>query len=158
MRRTVVRLLLLLTATAALATHVASARQTSTVTDNQTVPIDFITTTCTGEVVTISGESHVLFHATGTPSGHGVAQSHIDFQLSGVSASGVSYVVSETVNSTETRDADLMPSTFTSVGRLNVVSQGGADNLSLRTLIHTTINANGELTAIVFQFETECRG
>ena len=160
MRRTSARLLTLLAAAAALVFQQAAgaAPQAATFTDNQTVPIEFIATSCSGEPVIINGESQLLYHATGTPSGHGVATTHISFQLSGESASGTRYVVNETVNSTETRDADFMPSTFTSVGHLNVVSQGGGENLLVRTTIHTTVNANGEITSTSFEFTTECRG
>jgi len=158
MRRTFVRLLLLVAAAAALATQGVSARQASTLTDNETVPIEFFAVSCTGEQVVINGTSHVVFHATGTPSGNGTATFHINFQLSGTSASGTRYVVNETVNSTETRDTELAPATFTSIGHLNVVSEGGAENLATRTIIHTTINADGEITSVIFEFETECRG
>jgi len=158
MSRTFARLLVLFAATAGLAFQGAAAPQAATFTDNTTVPIEFVATSCTGEPVVISGESHVLFHATGTPSGHGTATFHINFQLSGVSASGTRYVVNETVNSTETRDEDFIPSTFTSVGHLNVISEGGTENLAVRTIIHTTINANGEITSTTFEFMVECRG
>jgi hypothetical protein len=136
----------------------SAAPQAATFTDNMTVPIDFIATSCTGETVIISGDSHVVVHGTGTPSGQSVFRTHIQFQLSGESASGTRYVVNESVNFTETRDADGAPSTFTSAGHLNVISQGGAENLSARTLIHTTVNANGEITSVTFEFTTECRG
>jgi hypothetical protein len=162
MKRTFVRLLVLLAVSALVSQgagpRAAAAPQAATFTDNSTVPIDFIATSCTGEQVIISGESHVLIHATGTPSGHGTFKTHIQFQLSGESASGTRYVVNETVNGTETRDADFLPSTFTSVGHLNVISQGGGDNLSVRTVIHTTVNANGEITSTTFEFTTECHG
>lgn len=162
MRRTSARLLTLLAAAAlilqAAGWPAAAAPQATTFTDNATVPVEFVATTCTGETLVISGESHVLFHATGTPSGRGVAKLHIQFQLSGETASGTRYVVNETVESTETRDADFMPSTFTSAGHLNVVSMGGTDNLLVRTLIHTTVNANGEITSTTFEFSVQCRG
>jgi hypothetical protein len=159
MRRTFARLLLLLAVSAGLVSQGATAApQTSTLTSNQTVPIDFIATSCTGEQVIISGESHVLVHGTGTPGGHGTLTTHIRFQLSGESASGTRYVVNETVNSTETRDADFPTSTFNSVSHLNVISQGGGDNLHVRNIFHTTINANGEITSTTFEFTTECNG
>ncbi|HWS55524.1 MAG TPA: hypothetical protein VN228_15405 [Pyrinomonadaceae bacterium] len=160
MRRTFARTLTILAAAAALVFQqaAAAAPQAATITDNATVPIEFITTSCSGEPVIINGESHVVFHATGTPGGQQVARFHINFRLSGESASGARYVVNETVNSTETRDADGAPSTFASVSHLNVVSTGGAENLRVRTTIHTTVNANGEITATSFEFTTECGG
>jgi len=163
MRRTSGRLLLLVAIAAALVFQAAGPRasaapQAVTFTDNTTVPIDFITTACTGETVIISGESHVLMHATGTPGGHGIVKLHINFQLSGDSASGTHYTVNETVNGTETRDLDTAPATFISISHLNAISAGGGDNLRVRTTIHTTVNANGEITSTSFEFTTECNG
>lgn len=159
MRRTIVRLFLVATVAALAAAGALAPRawaQASTVTDNQTIPVEFINTSCGGEPVILTGEAHVVFHATGTPGGQQVERFHTNFQLSGEAASGTRYVVNETVNSTTTRDADGAPSAFTSVGHLNVVSTDGTDNRYVRTLIHTTINANGEITSVIFEFETEC--
>ena len=159
MRRTFVRLLLVAAVAAAATAWAAvprAAAQASTFTDSETVPVEFINTSCEGEPVILTGESHVVLHATGTPSGQQVFTFHINFQLSGEAASGTRYVVNETVSSTDTRDADGAPSTFTSVGHLNVVSTDGTDNRYVRTLIHTTVNANGEITSVIFEFETEC--
>ena len=156
MRRTFVTMLLVVAASAALVLQGAAAPQASTFTDNETVPVEFINTSCQGEPVILTGESHVLFHATGTPSGQQATTFHINFQLSGEAASGTRYVVNETVSPTDTRDADGAPTTFTSSGHLNVVSTDGTDNRYVRTLIHTTVNANGEITSVIFEFETEC--
>jgi hypothetical protein len=160
MKRTFVRLVavFVFAASSVGAAGPRAAAQAGVITDNQTVPVEFINTSCEGEPVILTGESHVVFHATGTPGGQQVAKFHINFQLSGEAASGTRYVVNETVNSTETRDADGAPSTFTSVGHLNVVSTDGTDNRYVRTLIHTTINANGEITSVTFEFTTECQG
>jgi hypothetical protein len=151
---------LLLACSLALAVSVATPRaaaQASTITDNQTVPIDFIATACDGETVTITGESHVVVHATLTPAGTTNFVTHIQFQLSGVSASGVRYEANETVNTTSTSGAG-GSTTFNTVGQLHLISQGGADNLVVRTTIHVTVNANGEITATSFEFTTDCNG
>lgn len=131
--------------------------QATTTTDNATVPIDFIATSCTGETVIISGESHVVTHLTSTPGGHSTLKIHIQFHLSGESASGTRYVANETVNSTETSSAG-GAHTVTSIGQLHLISQGSADNLVVRTTLHTTVNANGEITSTNFEFETDCQG
>ena len=39
-----------------------------------------------------------------------------------------------------------------------LIAQGSADNLFVRTTIHTTVNANGQITATSFEFEVECQG
>ena len=132
--------------------------QASVTTDNLSVPIDFIRTACNGEVVIISGESHLVVHSVGTPGGHVIITTHIQFHLSGTGASGTRYIANETVNGTETRDADSAPHTLTSVGQLHLIAQGSGDNLSVRTTIHMTVNANGEVTATSFEFTTDCQG
>lgn len=133
----------------------APAYAQATVTnDNVHVPIDFITTACNGEEVIISGESHVVQHSTVNGS-TGVGVVHINFHLEGTSASGTRYVVNEHVQgATVSSEAN----TFTSEARLVAVAQGNADNLIIHTFIHTTVNANGEITSETFEFETECQG
>jgi hypothetical protein len=151
---------LLLACSLVLAVSVATPRaaaQASVITDNQTVPIDFIATACNGETVTISGESHVVVHATNTPGGTSNFVTHIQFHLSGVSASGVRYNANETVNTTSTSGGN-GSTTFNSVGQLNLISQGNEDNLVIRTTSHVTVNANGEITATSFEFTTDCNG
>lgn len=141
---------------APLATRPAFA-QATTITDNQTVPIDFIATACNGETVAISGTSHVVVHATTTPDGHITFKTHIQFQLSGTSASGITYNANETVDSTEITNSG-GAQVLTSVGQLHLISQGSTDNLVVRTTIHVTVNANGQITSTSFEFTTDCNG
>lgn len=160
MHRRIFKPALLLACSLVLAASVATPRaaaQASVITSNETVPIDFIATACDGETVTISGESHVVVHATLTPSDTTNFVTHIQFHLSGTSASGVHYEANETVNTTSTSGDD-RSTTFNSVGQLHLISQGGADNLVVRTTIHVTVNANGEITATSFEFTTDCNG
>jgi hypothetical protein len=71
--------------------------------------------------------------------------------------SGIKYVVNETVTSTTASNVN-GAFVFNTVSHLNVISQGSEDNLLLRTEIHATFNANGELTSSKFVFTVECRG
>ena len=131
--------------------------QATVIDSNMTVPIDFIATSCNGETVIISGESQVHVHAVGAPGGHGTFFTHIQFHLSGEGPSGTRYNANETVNSIENSGLGTA-STFNSVGQLNLVSQDSSDNLRVRTTIHTTVNANGEVTAASFEFTVDCNG
>jgi hypothetical protein len=137
----------------------AEARaQATVITSSTKVPIEFFNAdSCTGDQVAINGTSHLLFHANGSPGGHSNEKLEINFALRGVSASGVEYVVNETVTATTEGSAG-GAFVFNTVGHLNVVSQGGAENLLIRTEIHTTFNANGELTSSKFVFTVECQG
>ncbi|HEX8178835.1 MAG TPA: hypothetical protein VF525_04755 [Pyrinomonadaceae bacterium] len=125
-------------------------------TTSVTTPIDFTATACNGETVTLSGEATTLITVSDTSGGRGVT-THIHFHLEGTSASGTHYIVNETVNGADLGAGDI-PATFNSTGSLHLISQGGGENLTVRTTIHTTINANGDVTAQSFEFQTVCNG
>lgn len=133
--------------------------QATAVTSSNRIPVEFFNAnSCTGDQVTIEGTSHLLFHANGSEGGHSNAKLQINFALQGVSAaSGIKYVVNEVVTTT-TQSSTGGAFVFHTVGHLNVISQGGAENLKVRTEIHSTFNANGELTSSRFVFTVECRG
>jgi hypothetical protein len=143
----------------ALAGPAEAKAQATVITSNTRVPIEFFNVnSCTGDQITIEGTSHVLFHATTTPSGHSNEKLEINFALQGVNAtSGIKYVVNETVTSTTASNVN-GAFVFNTVSHLNVISQGSEDNLLLRTEIHATFNANGELTSSKFVFTVQCRG
>jgi hypothetical protein len=154
------RLLLLLACTLALPALVTPPRagaQATTLTDNTTVPIDFTATACNGETVNISGDSHVVVHLTRNDN-HTTFKTHIQFHLSGDGASGTRYIANETVDSIEQTPTDQGAHVLNSVGQLHLIAQGSADNLVVRTTIHTTVNANGQITATSFDFQVECQG
>ncbi len=133
----------------------ASVHGQATVThENIIVPLEFQITSCSGETVVFFGEAHVLQHST-TNANASSSVVHIDFHLQGTGASGTRYVVSEYVNGTSTVAG---AENLTSEARLVAVAEGSADNLLVHTFIHSTVNANGELTSSRFEFDTECRG
>jgi hypothetical protein len=142
-----------------LVSPVSANPQATVINTNTEVPIEFFNVnSCTGDTITINGTSHVVFHSTATPSGNTNAKTEINFSLQGVgSPSGNHYVVNETVTGTTETTAN-GTSVFNSVAHLNVISQGSADNLKVRTEIHATFNSNGELTSSRFDFTVECEG
>ena len=153
-------LLFVLTATLtvpALLSPRAARADANTTMSNMRVPIDFIATSCSGETVIISGESHVVVHSTTNSAGQVLLSTHIQFHLDGETPGGNRYIANETVEGTETfNPSDAYH--LTSVGQLHLVAQGSADNLVVRTIIHTTVNANGEITNVTFEFDTQCQG
>jgi hypothetical protein len=134
------------------------AAQATTFTDSETVPVEFVQTACNGETIQINGEGTVLLHLTASEGGQSVSRFLFRFHLEGLSVSGQQYIANEEVTSTFTGDPETGPFTFTSVGHLTLVAQGSADNLIVRTIMHTTINANGEITSVVFEFHVDCQG
>ncbi len=128
--------------------------QASTIITNQRVEFDFLVTNCSGEPVIFLGEAHVIQQATGNQNG-GHSFVHINFSLQGESASGTRYIANEQLNGIEVTNGATV---FQNDGRLNAISQGPEDNLRVHTTIHFTVNANGEVTAEQFEFESECQG
>lgn len=128
--------------------------QASTTISNQRIEFDFLVTNCSGEPVVFLGEAHVLQQSTGNQNG-GHSFVHINFSLQGESASGTRYIANEQLNGIEVTNGATV---FQNDGRLNAISQGPEDNLRVHTTIHFTVNANGEVTAEQFEFETECQG
>lgn len=128
--------------------------QASTIITNERVEFDFLVTNCAGEPVVFLGEAHIIQQATGNENG-GHSFVHINFSLQGESASGVRYIANEQLNGIEVSNE---ASVFQNSGRLNAIAQGPEDNLHVHTTIHTTVNANGEVTNTTFEFETECNG
>lgn len=131
--------------------------QASNTMANFTEPIDFIATACNGETVIISGEAHVVQQSVGTPGETGHSTFHTNFHLDGIGSSGTRYVVNETVNGSIEATIGAAQ-VFSSVGTLHVNAVGSTDNLVVQTTIHTTVNANGEITSQSFEFETDCNG
>jgi hypothetical protein len=142
-----------------LVSPVETRAQATVITSNTEVPIEFFNAnSCTGDEVTINGTSHLLFHANSSEGGHSNEKLEINFSLQGVNAtSGTRYVVNETVTAT-TESSTNGAFVFNTVGHLNVISTDGTDNLLVRTEIHATFNANGELTSSRFVFTVECQG
>lgn len=129
--------------------------QAVVITDNATIPIEFTGTSCSGEPIILFGESHLVVHAVGNPN-RTVFTTHINFHLEGDTESGTHFVVNEAVNSESTGAAG-SANTFQSVGRLRAISTNSQENLYVDTIIHTTVNAQGEITAVTFEFETTCQ-
>lgn len=164
MNRRIIRLSLLFAVSMALTltgmvSPVSANPQASVINTNTEVPIEFFSANpCTGDTISITGTSHVVFHNTTTPSGNNNTKTEINFALQGVgSPSGNRYVVNETVTGT-TESTSNGTFVFNSVSHLNVISQGSAPNLKVRTEIHATFNSNGELTSSRFDFTVECQG
>lgn len=135
----------------------AAAQQATVIHTVTRVPIDFIATSCSGEEIIISGEQQIIFHSTTSANGDSTASTHIEFHLQGTSPNGTLYNANETVNGTEISHVNGQR-TFQNVGQLNLVSQGGTDNLRGRTEIRTIVNSNGEVTSTTFEFTVECNG
>jgi hypothetical protein len=147
--------------TLALAAGMALA-QATTDTFNDRIPFtsEFINP-CTGELVPVEGTQHLVFHRTEDADGGFHFRGHENLQAKGVSDSGAKYVVREGFNSQDKFDVFGESATnFTFMATLQFIRQGSEtaeDDFQAKVLSHVTINANGEVTSVVEQSESECK-
>ena len=120
---------------------------------NESIPVDYsLYNPCTEENVDFSGDLHLLVGGSISPSGFGHFNIHINNQ--NISGEGDdthdSYQIAGAANLTISTDmVDNNPLVVNAVLNMQFVSKNTADNLKLQAHFHITINANGEVTAIV---------
>ena len=141
-------------------TAAAVAAQATTVTTNETIPLNTTTVNlCNGDTVTLTGSVHVLSHVTlDTNGGTHVKTLHNFENVMGTGATGTTYRAVSTNNHTMNNNGSTAQQEFTNVNRVRLISQGLTDNYLLNGTIHTTVNANGEVTSTVTNFTTNCTG
>ena len=131
------------------------------VTENVRVPVDIgVFIPCadggTGEVVTLSGNLHILLRYTESPGGGIHAASH--FQPQGISGLGettgdryqATGVTQDQFNVTVGVDE-------TFINNFRIIGQGRGNNYLVQEVFYITFNANGSITAFVDKFSVDCR-
>jgi hypothetical protein len=134
--------------------------QATTTTTSETVPFtSSVFNPCNGDQVTFSGHLHVVNTMTTNASGGTHLKTHINYQgVTGTGVpSGINYQV-RTVTNEVVNDNDGPQSTATVISTVGLIAQGPALNFFLRTVLHITINANGQTTSEVQEVSFECRG
>ena len=114
------------------------------------------TNACNGESITIEGTINILFKQASTPSGNFHVTVHSNIHGQGKGDQGNQYVVNEISNDHFTTNNPQFENTFNVP--IRVISKGAAPNFLIHALIHVTVNANGDATATISVFDTECRG
>ena len=140
--------LALLATAAAFALLTVSAAQ-GALTSNTEIPSSFtFFDQCSGEDVAISGSVHVV--TTSTVTDNTISGTfHSDFKATGVGqASGLPY--QEVVVANMSFETSLIngEATRTFVGRINIVAPGAGNNQSSPIFMHTTMDANGNVTSL----------
>jgi len=134
--------------------------QATTTTTNEELPISSsVVNQCNGDTVAFSGTMHIV-NTMATDAGGGThLKTHINYQdVTGTGApSGLSYNV-RTVSNEVVNDNDGPQYTATVISTVKLIAQGPSMNFFLRTVLHVTINANGETTSTVQEMSIECRG
>ena len=137
------------------------APQAVTSTTNDSVPFNatfFVPCAAdgAGELVALSGDLHVLLHATTNDTGGTSIKTH--FQPQGIS--GVGLTTGDTYRGTgvtQQHESNTGADEFTFVNNVNLLAPGPGNNLLVHQPIHVTISANGELTSLVANNNVDCR-
>lgn len=112
---------------------------------------------CTGEYVTLEGTLHVLSHVTITDNKIVVKNHYQPQGITGVSESGVKYQavgVSQDIYNGSMVNGQ---SSYTSINNFRIIGRGPGNNFSVHTTIHFTFNADGVVTAQVYNNKVDCK-
>lgn len=138
--------------------HVARA-QATTVTSDASFPFTETAVTCDDVYVTLTGKMHVLAHVTTDAQGgrHATLQINTE-EVKGTDAAGNKYVSSAT-NNDSLNEAGMAgsQSEHTITTKFLLIGKGNLPDLLVKTTMHITINAEGEMTAEVTNVVAQCR-
>lgn len=117
------------------------------------IPFTFSATNpCNGEFVNFEGTLSSFVKSHITPSG--TVHNNIHFYLHGQGVNN-DYVFNDIrINVGNANKQSEISSNFS----LHIISKGPAPNFTIHAVLHTTFNANGEVTAEVAVLKTECKG
>ncbi len=109
-----------------------------------------------GEMIVLNGVMHELFHVTLDANGGFHAKMHIQPQrLNGTGlTSGDKY---QGTGVTQDNFNGKVGETYTYVNNYRMIGQGPGNNLLVHENWHYTVNANGEVTALVDNVRIECK-
>jgi hypothetical protein len=125
------------------------------VTNESQLPFAFSVPAC-DEVVNVAGVYHIVLTSTISPNGETTDRFHINAKGTGTGqTSGATYQWNDAINQT-VHDAPT-PSVVSATQTTTLVGQGGAPNLRARFRFHLTVNANGEMTVLIDEFEEICK-
>lgn len=135
------------------------ASQASQITERFTDPIVLnIINPCTGEAVTLTGETTVTLRTTFDANGGAhFSYTFVPSKVRGVGEDGTVYkaVGGERAHGNVT-SGGAFNDTFTSV--FTMVSQGGGENFVETITFHVTVDANGNVVTEFEHYSGECRG
>jgi hypothetical protein len=120
------------------------------------LPFAFSVNTC-DETVDLSGVYHVVVASTTSASDNTTDRFHINAKGTGVGeTSGATYQWNDAINQTQNiRDgAGIVISAPQTTA---LVGQGGVSDIHFRARFHVTVNANGDLTVVIDQFDAICK-
>jgi hypothetical protein len=153
------RLVLFMTVLFALTMLVVPAHAGTEV--NMWAPFEVLTlNACTGEVVLITGKTHLVGHLVDDGSGSRHIQATVSIKGTGVGEAGTPYTLTGIglVRANNADDTGNGAQAGTAILTARLISKGSTTNSTDRMLTHLTITANGELTVAVLREESKCVG
>ena len=121
-------------------------------------PLDFVAFGCT-EAIQVTGRLHVVSRTT--LDARGGVHSTIHSQAMGVSGvgsiSGVRYRGTGVTRTTTNVSGSGFPLVSTDINNFRLIGEGEGENFHVHATVHTTINANGVMTAEVQGGTIECK-
>ena len=133
-----------------------SRAQATSTTTNTEMPFTATLTDCNGQSVVVSGTMHMVTQYT--VSANGGTHLHINTNWQDVSGTAGTTTYRAQSNNHSNFNSTGAQSEVTTIDDVRLISSGSADNLKVRVTTHTTINANGEVTASFTNFEVICTG
>jgi hypothetical protein len=136
--------------------------QAETIMSNDRSTFNLLSGTCGDELAQIQGTLHTVAHTTIDATGVRHIRGHFNEQGQGEGTiSGDKYVFHDVFNLRENLSGDDPGDhlTFTVTETAELIRQGSTtptDDQRVKSLVHVTINANGEVTADVVKIEFEC--
>ena len=139
--------------------HGSSAAQQSDLVADIVIPFTNSGTVnpCNGEVVSLSGTVNLRSHVTIDQNGGIHFNIHENTQ--GLSGTGLTTGAKYQVNSAEDQETNFksLPAESTFTMHSNVIAQGSVPNFVFHLTTHVTVNANGEVTALVLNQSSDCK-
>jgi hypothetical protein len=112
-----------------------------------------------GEIIVFQGNQHLVFSQTTNSTGH----LNVKVQWNADDITGIGQYTGFTYRATGvTQDHTVIngdfPYTETMINNYHVIGQGQATNGDLHETVHYTVNANGDITAWVTDYNFDCKG
>lgn len=111
-----------------------------------------------GESVTISGDLHILITTTINDNTLHLTQHFQPQGLTGVgSVTGDKYQGTGVTRQDVNVNGIVFPFNTTFVNNFRIIGQGQGNNFLVHQTVHTTVNANGDVTADILNTSMECK-
>jgi hypothetical protein len=112
-----------------------------------------------GEIVVFTGDQHLVFFESSMANGH--LNTKLQWNAEGVTGlgqfTGFTYRATG-VTQDHTINSAALPYEYTMINNYHIIGQGQATNMDLHETLHVTINANGDVSASVSDYDFACHG